>query len=141
MSYSVYFSFYMMFSFLAILLVRQCVLLFFHLFQCFSPHFTYVFLIFNDFQFSRHTPGSILFISHFPRIYVFLSILQVKHCLCLIFHVFQYSHHIPGFTVCISHFSRFHCFLPYSRSYSVFFFFFFFCTLFSVSCNTLGPTM
>ena len=50
-SYSVHFTFSTFFSFLAIFQVLQC-----------------VFLIFHDFQFSRHSPGpTVLFISHFLR--------------------------------------------------------------------------
>ena len=72
-----------------------------------------VFLIFKYFQFSRHTPGPTLCISHLPHFWVFLAIFQVLQCVFLIFHVFRFSCHIPGPTVC---FSQIPCFLSVSSN-------------------------
>ena len=73
-SYSVYFSF----SCFSMFLIT------FHVLQC-------VFLIFHDFQFSRHTTGPTVCISYFPNSRVF-------------------------FAVFLSHFPRFSGFSPYSMS-------------------------
>ena len=90
MSYSVYFSFSKIFSFLAVIQVLQCAFLIFHVFECFSPY-------------SRSYSGFVSFSTSFS----FLAIIQVQHCVFHIFHVFQFSSHTPGPIVCISHISLF----------------------------------
>ena len=110
------------------------------------------FTLFHVFQFSCHIPvlpfstfysvfwhilGPRLWISHFPRFSVFITIFQVLQCVFLIlppFSVFlaiyqvlpcafliflicHFSCHIQDPTVCVSHFSHFQSFSPYSRSY------------------------
>ena len=78
---------------------RSYSLHFFNIFQCFSTYsMSYsVFLIFHVFQFSHHTAGPTVCISHFPCFSVFLAIFQI----------------LPWF----SHFPRLSVFLTYSRSY------------------------
>jgi hypothetical protein len=99
--------------FLAKVHVLQCVFLIFHDFQ-FSRHMpgptVMHFSFFNFFKVSRPIPDPTACVSHFPSFCVFLAIFQVKQFLCVIFHVF-------------------HFFSPYSRSYSVYFSFFTFFTL------------
>ena len=73
------FSFSMIFSFLAIFLVLQWTfinvpplsvfLTIFHILKC-------VFLIFRDFQFSRHIPGPTVCISHFSRFLAISSLFK-----------------------------------------------------------------
>ena len=75
-----------------------------------------VFLIFQDFQCSRHSP--------------FLT-----NVLFFFFMFFSVSHHISCPTVCVSHFPWFSVYSPYSMSYRVHFpkmwkFFLFFCFFF-----------
>jgi hypothetical protein len=99
----------------------------------------FVFLIFHDFQFSGHTPGPTLCISHFPLFSIvsrditgptvfishfllffsFLAIFQVLQCAFLIFHHFQ-------------------CSSPYFTSYNVSFSF---SNDFQFSCHDPGPTV
>ena len=74
-----HFSFLPFSLFFAIFQVLQCVCLIFHVFQ-----------------FSHHTAGPTLGISHFPGFLVVLAIFQVKQCLCTIFDLFQFSRHFPG---------------------------------------------
>jgi hypothetical protein len=117
--------------FLAIFHVLKCVFLFFGDFQFPShiPGLQYAFLIFHVFHyfstysrsnsffslifqivhFSRHIPGTTVYISYFSHFLVFLAIFIQSFC--LIFYVFQFSDQNPGPTVCISHFSRFSLFL------------------------------
>ena len=97
------------------------------MFLAIFPILQCVFLIFHEFQFSRHTSGSTVCISHFPPFWVFLTIFLILQCLCLIFH---FSCHILGPTVCVFIFLRIQCFLSYSRSYSV-------CVTFSTSFSFL----
>ena len=110
-----------------------------------------VFLIFRDFQFSRHIPGPTVCISHFSRFSVFrhFSSRQVDVSHFPWFSVFlpystSYSGHFKFSTffsfpchisrpkVCISHFPWFSVFSPYSRSYCVHFSFFTFCSDFII---------
>ncbi|SFW05688.1 Uncharacterised protein [Chlamydia abortus] len=93
------FSFSMIFSFLAIFQVDISKFSTFFSFPRIFHVLKCVFLIFRDFQFSRHITGPSLCISHFSRI--------LLKCVFLIFRDFQFSRHIPGPSVCISHFSRF----------------------------------
>ena len=65
-----HFPIFFFFSFLTIAHVPQCVFLIFHVFLLFLATLQVlhcVFLIFHDLQFSRHNPGSTVFISHCPR--------------------------------------------------------------------------
>ena len=105
-----YFSFSVIFSFLAIFQVLQCAFLIFHVFQWFR-HFSIVkwmFLIFHDFQ--------------------FLAIFHVLQWTFLNFPpFFSFPLHISRPKVCISHFPWFSVFSPYSSSYSVHFSCFMFC--------------
>ena len=78
----------------------------------------FVFLIFLVFQFSNHTPGPTVCISHFPRISVFL--------------------HISGPTMFVSYFPRFSIFFPQSSSYSVNFSYLkFFTVSYHIPCTTV----
>jgi len=111
-------------------------------FSCFSKFlviFHYlmsVILIFPDFQFSCHIPGSTVCISHFSRcsvissffksssgcfsfsmIFSFLSISQVIQCAFLIFHVFQWFRHFSSRQMDVSHFQSCSVFMTYSMSY------------------------
>jgi len=52
-----------------------------------------------------------VYISHFSRFTVFLTIFQILPWEILILLVGQFSRHIPGPTVCVSHFARFSVFL------------------------------
>ncbi|SGA30669.1 Uncharacterised protein [Chlamydia abortus] len=81
-----------------------------------------VFLIFRDFQFSRHIPGPSVCISHFSRFLV-ISNFQVVKWMFLIFHDFH-SCHIPRPTVDISKFSTFFSFprhISRPKKFSTFF--------------------
>ena len=122
-----YFSFSVIFSFLAIYQIFQCAFLIFHFFQWFC-------------HFSRRQVD----VSLFPWFSVFFAIFHVLKCVFLIFRDFQFSCHIPRPTVdiskfsnffsflrrisrpkgCISHFLWFSVFSPYTRSFSVHFSFF-----------------
>ena len=69
MSYSVHFSFSMIFSFLDILQDLKCAFPFFSRFSIFLAIFHFLqcgFFIFHDFLFSRVIPGPTVCISHFP---------------------------------------------------------------------------
>ena len=119
---------------------------------CFLPFcrsYCVPFTLFHVFQFSCHIPvlpfstfysvfwhilGPRLWISHFPRFSVFITIFQVLQCVflilppfsvflaiyqvlqcaVLIFLICHFSCHIQDPTVCVSHFSRFSVFSPYS---------------------------
>ena len=122
-SYSLLFSFSMIFTFPFILQVLQCAFLIFHDFECFSPYsWSYsVHFSFSTFlSVSNHVGGPTLCVSHFPwfsvfspysrptvcishfsRFSVFLAIFHVLQCVFLIFHDFQFSCHTPCPTVCI----------------------------------------
>ena len=148
------FSFSMIFSFLAICQVLQC-----------------VFLIYHDFQFSINIPGPTLFISHFSRfsvflgyfmsyrvfcsflmIFSFLTIIQVLQCAFLIFHglqcFFPYFNcnsvcfsflmifsFLANFRSCISHILFSQCCSPYCMFYIVFLIFHYF----QISHHTPSP--
>ena len=96
------FSFFMIFSFLAIFHVVQCLCLVFHVFQ-----------------FSLHNSGHTMCIFHFSSSSVFLSIFLVLQYVFLILHIFSVFSPYPGSTVCVSHFPWLSVILPYSRSYIV----------------------
>jgi len=110
--------------FLAIFLVLQCLFLILHDFHCFFTIFHFLpceSLIFHIFQFSLHTPGPTVCISHFPPFSLVFVLFYVIQRLSLIFHDFQFSRHTPGPTVSIyipgptvfaSHFPRFSVFSP-----------------------------
>ena len=161
-----YFSFSVIFSFLAIFQVKQCLCLIFHVFI-----------------FSRNIPCPTVCISHFPPFSVFLNIFLSNSVCISFFALFSFltivffsfftflnvSRHIPGPTVCAFHFPKlsisrhipgptvriflaiiqvlhcvflffhvFQCYLPYFTSYSVHFSF---STLFSVSRHIPGQTI
>ena len=104
------FSFSMIFGFLAIFLVLQWTFLNFPPFSVFLNIFhglKCVFLIFRDFQFSRHNPGPSVCISLFSSFFSDFVIFQVFKWMFLIFHDFQFSCHIPRPTVDISKCSTF----------------------------------
>ena len=90
-------------------------------FSVFLPKSRYYSVYFSYFRFfavSPHIPCPTVFVSHFARFSVFLTIFHVLPCEFLIFHVF-------------------YCFLPYSRYYIVFLILHFF----GVSHHIKGPTM
>ena len=100
----------MIFSFLDIFQVLHCAFLIFHVFECFLPYSrskSFYVSFFTFFQFSCDIPGTIVCISHFSRLSIFLAIFHFLQCVFLIFHDFQFSCLIPGPTVCISHFLAF----------------------------------
>ena len=112
-SYSVCFSFSMIFRFLVILQVLHCA---FHNpgFLSFSRHIPQkqsLCLIFHVFQVSRHIPGPTVCISYFSRFSVFLTIFLVIQYLCLICHLLKFSGHNPDPILRISHLSGFSLFL------------------------------
>ena len=93
--------------FLAIFQVLQCVFLIFHDFQfsrhippSYSVHFPFA----NFFSVSRHIPGHTVFVSHFQRFSVFLAIFQILQSLFIFFTFFRVSRHISHHTVCVSQF-------------------------------------
>ena len=136
------------FQFSSHILVPTVCFLIFHGFHCFSPYsrsytvcfsfstffsflpiiqvLYFVFLIFHDLQFSRHTPGPIVcfLIFHdfhcfslcsrsytvcfsFSKVFSFFAITQILLVYFSFFMFYTVSHHIPGPTVCTSHFPRF----------------------------------
>ena len=106
-----YFSFSVIFSFLAIFQVLQCAFLIFHVNRWFS-HFSNLQVDVSHFPwFSVFLPYSMSYNVHskfstffcFPR---HISRPKIK-CVFLIFRDFQFSRHIPGPSVGISHFLRF----------------------------------
>ena len=102
-----YFSFSVIFSFLAIFQVLQWAFLIFHVFQWFC-NFSgrkWMFLIFHDFQFSCYIPHPTVDISKLSNF-------------------FSFPHHISRPKVCITHILWYSGFSPYSRSYNVHFSFF-----------------
>jgi len=136
----VYFSFSVIFSFLAIFQILQCTFPILQVFQWFH-HFSSRRVDVSPFPwFSVISPYSSSCSVHFS-FFTFFSdffIFQVVKWMFLIFHDFQLSCNIPWPTVdnskfsnffsfprhvshpkvCISHFLWFSVFLPYSRSYS-----------------------
>ena len=107
-SYSVHFSFFTFFSDFVIF-----------------PVVMWLFLIFNDFQFSCHIPCPTVDISKLSNF-------------------FRIPRHISRPKVCISHFPWFSLFSPYFRSYSVLFSFFTFCSdfvIFHVVCVCFSFSM
>ena len=110
-----YFSFSVIFSFLAIFQVLHCAFSFFSFFSDFFIfQVKWMFLIFHDFQFSCHIPGPTVDISKFSTFLFFLAIFHVLKCVFLIFRDFQFSRHITGPSLCISHFHVFQWFLHFS---------------------------
>ena len=92
MSYSVCFSFSMIFSFPAILHVLQCAFLFstFLLFLAIFQIKQCLFLIFHVFQFSCHIPVPTVCLSHFPRCYCFSIYSRTKN-VCVFFFFLRFS--------------------------------------------------
>jgi hypothetical protein len=106
---------------------------------------------------SRHIPGSIVFVSHFPCFSVFLATIHVlqyaffiiqgfqcfsqdssSYSICASFSTFFWlSCHYPCPTVSVSHFPKFSVFLPYFRSHIEHFSFF---TFFNISYHIQGHT-
>ena len=122
MSYSVCFSFSMIFSFPAILHVLQCAFLFstFLLFLAIFQIKQCLFLIFHVFQFSCHIPVPTVCLSHFPRFYCFSLYSRSKNVCVFFFLTFFSFFAIFQFLKCaFLIFHVFECFSPYSRSYSV----------------------
>ena len=107
-----YFSFSVIFTFLAIFQVLQC-----------------AFLIFLVFQWFRNFSSRHVDVSHFPWFSVSCHIpCPTAVDISKFSTFFSFPRHISRPKVCISHFPWFSIFLPYSRSYSVHFSFFtFFC--------------
>ena len=115
-SYSFYVSFPMLFSFLDIINILQCVYLIFHVFECILPYSRSYIVCFS-----------------FTMIFSFLAIIQDLHCLFLIFFFFFWfspnsgsysvhfsfftflsvSRHILGQTVFVSHFPHVSVFSPH----------------------------
>jgi hypothetical protein len=62
-----------------------------------------------------------VFVSHFPRFSVFLTIFQVLQYVFFIFNNFRFSRHIPGPIMCDLIFHAFQYFSQYSWSSSVHF--------------------
>jgi hypothetical protein len=133
-SYSVQFSFSMMFRFsrhipgdtvfvspfprfsvfLTIFLVLQCAFLIFYVFQGFFRHIPSPLVCFSYFpSFLVFSPKSRSYSVHFSFFTLFsVSIhILVLQCAFLISYDFQFSPHIPGPTVSIFHFPRFSVFL------------------------------
>ena len=103
------FTFYMIFSFLAIFHVSQWTFLNFPPFKVLLAIFhvlKFVFLIFRDFQFSHHVLGPTLCISHFSCFSVTSSFFKSSSG-CFSFSVIFSFLDIPGPTEWVSHFSRF----------------------------------
>ena len=107
------FSFSIIFSFLAIFLVLQCTFLnippfslffaIFHVVKC-------VFLIFRDFQFSCHTQGPTVCISHFSRLSVISSFFKSSSgcfSFSLFFSFLAILHVLPWTFLNFPHFSVF----------------------------------
>ena len=102
-------------------------LIIFHVLQC-------VFLIFHDFQSSRHIPGPTNCVClFFNIIFSLLAICQVLHCAFFIFHVFQYfSPYARSNSVFCLIFHVFSVFSPFSSFYSVHFSFSTFFRVFAI---------
>ena len=115
-----YFSFYMIFTFLAIFQFLQCGFLIFHVLQWFhhfsSRHVDVSHFPWYSFLAIFHVPQWIFL--NYPTFSVFLAIFQVLKCVFLIFCDFQFSRHIPHPTVCIYHFSRFSVISSFFKSSS-----------------------
>ena len=106
-----YFSFSVIFRFLAIFQVLQ-----------------YAFLIFHVFQWFRHFSSRQVDVTHFPWFTVFLPTVDISKFSTF----FRFPRHISRPKVCICHFPWFSVFSPYSRSYSVHFSFFTFFSDFKI---------
>ena len=107
-----YFSYSVIFSFLAIFQVLQCAFLVFHIFHVFQwfRHFSsrqVECFSFSMVKFSCIIPRPRWTFLNYPPFSVFLAIYQVLKWVFLTFRDFQVSRHIPVPSVCISHFSRF----------------------------------
>ena len=103
-----YFSFSVIFSFLAIFQVLQCAFSFFKFFSDFIFQVVkWMFLIFHDFLLSCHIPRPKVDISKFFTFFTFLR--HISHPKVCISHFRWFSVFSPirGPSVCISHFSRF----------------------------------
>jgi len=158
-SYSVCFSFSTFFKFFAKIQVLIWVFLIFQVFHCFSPQsrsytvflpfhtfFKFfakiqVLLYFSYFTFftvSHHNPDPTVYVSHFPRLSVFLTTLPVLPCEILIFLICKFSCHIPVPTVCNFHFSSFSVFLT---TIQIIHFVFAFLHVFQVFRQNPGPTL
>jgi hypothetical protein len=125
------------FSFLAIFQVLECSFLIIYIFQCILSY-SHLCLLSHTFQICCHTPGHILFVSHFTCFFQYIVTFHVLQCLCLLFQTFQFSRNIPGPRVCISHFLPFSIFLAISQVRQCL------CLLFHTfqfCCQTLGPTV
>jgi hypothetical protein len=71
--------------------VLQWLFLILYIFQCFLPYSSSYHVNFSFFlvgQFTRHSPGPTVCISHFSRFSVILAIFQIIQCLCLIIYFF-----------------------------------------------------
>jgi hypothetical protein len=115
----VYFSFSVIFSFLAIFQHLQC-----------------AFLIFHGFDVSRHIPGKTVFVSYFPRFSVFSPYAMSYNVHFSFFMFFSVSRHISCPTVCVSHFLLFSVFSILQVLECVFIIFHYF----QFSLHTPGPT-
>ena len=125
----------------AILQVKDCLCLIFHVFQWFSPYSMPYSECFHFPRFSIFLPYSRSYSVHFSLstflsvschkfmsytvhfsfspFSVFLAILQVLQSVFLIFHVFQFSRNIQGQRVFLSLFPSFSVFLSNYMSYTV----------------------
>ena len=70
-------------------------------------YLTSVILIFRDFPFSCHIPGTTVCIHHFSCLSIFLVIFHYLTSVILIFREYQFSRHISGTTVHFSFFTFF----------------------------------
>ena len=104
-----YFSFSVIFSFLAIFQVLQCAFLIFHFFSDFVIFqvVKWMFLISIILSFIAIFHVLQWTFLNFPPFSVLLAIFHALKCVFLNFRDFQFSRHIPGPTVCISYFSCF----------------------------------
>ena len=116
------FSFYIIFSFLAIFPVLQWTFLKFPPFSVLLDIFhvpNCLFLIFRDFQFSRHIPGPSVCISHFSRLSVISSFFKSSSgsfsfsmifSFLALFHVLQWTFlNFPPFSVFLAIFHVLKC--------------------------------
>ena len=101
-----YFSYSVIFSFLAIFQVLQCAFLIFHVFQGF-----------------RHFSSLQVDVSHFPWFSVSCHIPCATVDISKLSNFLSFPRLISRPKVCISHLTRFSVFTPYSRSNSVHFWF------------------
>ena len=108
-SYSVHFTFSMIFRLHVIFQVPQWPFLIFHNFQCFLPYPRSKSALFSFPWFSVFSSYSRSHSEHFSfsTFFSISWIFQVIQCLCFILHIFQVSPHNPGPIVCNSHFQSF----------------------------------